>query len=537
MIEYSNLITNLEGVFWFPADADTIFEGRIENGMLFLRTTNNNFLEYANSLSDTHYIIIHGKSKDDVDITIKGTMLKLARTSDPTFDICFNVLLVLCGKLFNCLTDISLNAIIVSFTNITKWISSHMITYSDHSENSSIVKFDINDDLELQFFNGQPIRPRDKLNIDKFFNVYVKLTSKTMGRSIDEWFYQKTILQDFLNFNITDRPVLVHSLYWVINEAGVNEIIEVQYKSFVSDKMNKCTNTKPVLVRFNGNEHRIQKILKNWYEFAKNKVIYSFYFNYMYETTTFELRVFKMASFLEAFHGAYVFEQSKSEIYNEKENRKKNIFEKISIMELSSKDEEYLRNKIGDTSLSLKERFTELFDPFWKLIAVQNPLLSFVCIEDPKKIKLDIVNEMKEKLVSILNEKKVIDRNQYEDKRQELYNGLLQNISNDCKLKLSFLFLIRRITIDNFASVASTYRNIMGHSLKKHSEIHPYKWFYMAKTLEFVSQIWILKKVLELNNKEIEDVYFLNKYDSIEVIVSSNIQEYDHASFPYRTEF
>lgn len=535
MIDYSNLITNLEGIFWFPEDTKTIFKGIIENGMLFLRITNNIFLENAYFLKNTHYVIIQGKSKDNVDITIRGSMSEYSRTNGETFDICFNVFMVLHGKLYTSMTDVKFNAIIINFTNIAKWISSHMITYSDLSVNSSIIKFEIDDDLEIQFFNERPIRPRDKLNIDNFFNVYVKLTSKTGGKSLDEWFKLKNIIQDFINFNITDSPVLVHSIYGIIDDGVENKEIDIQFKSFISKKMNKCDNTKSVLIKFKKHESQIQKMLKNWFEFSKNKVIYSFYFNYMYEPTSFELRVFKLASFLEAFHDEYVFEESRSDIYKEKVNRKKNIFDKIPIMDLTSKDEEYLRNKIGDTSLSLKERFTELFDPFWKLIAVQNPLLSFVCIDDPKKIKLDLTSETKEELVRILDEKKLIDMNHSDVKRQDLYKRLLQNISNDCKLKLSFFYLIRQITIDSFASVASTYRNIIGHSLNKHSKIHPYRWLYMAKTLEFVSQIWILKKIFELENKEIEDIYSLDKYDNIEVIICSNIQEYDHHSLSHKT--
>jgi len=137
---------------------------------------------------------------------------------------------------------------------------------------------------------------------------------------------------------------------------------------------------------------------------------------------------------------------------------------------------------------------------------------------------------MKNELLRILKTKKVIDMNQSGVERQELYKGLIQNINNNCDLKVCFLNLIRQITTDNFVGMASTYRNIMGHSLKKHYTIHPYKWLYMAKTIEFVSQIWILKKIFELENNEIEDIYSLNKYDAIEVIICSNIQEYDHHS-------
>jgi len=376
----------LEGIFWFPEDTKTIFEGKIENGMLFLQTTNNSFLENVNFLNNTHYVIIHGKSKDNVDITIRGSMSEYNRTNNETFNICFNVFLVLHGKLFNSLTDIRFNAIIINFTKVAKWISSHMITYSDLSVNHSIIKFDIDEECELQFLNGRPIRPRDKLNIDNFFNVYVKLISKTGDKSLDEWFYLKKIIQDFLNFNITDSAVLVHSIYGILDNDSEDKEIDIQFKSFVSNKMNKCDNTKPNLIRFDKYALVIEKILQNWFEFAKNKVIYIFYFNYMFETTTFELRVFKLASFLEAFHNAFVFDESSSDIYKEKVVRKKSIIDKIPTMNLTSKDEEYLRNKIGDTSLSLKERFIELFDPFWKLIAVQNPLLSFVRIDDPMKI-------------------------------------------------------------------------------------------------------------------------------------------------------
>ena len=248
----------------------------------------------------------------------------------------------------------------------------------------------------------------------------------------------------------------------------------------------------------------------------------------MYETTTFELRVFKLASFLEAFHNTYVFNESSSLIYAEKVNRKNYTYIETPDMELSPKNKKYLRNKKGKTSLSLKERFTELFDPFWKLITVQNPLLSFVTIDDPKSITLDLKTEMKNELVKVIKAKSEIDMNKTKDERESMYKELLQNINKNCELKLSFMYLIRRITIDNFAGIASRYRNIIGHSLTEHTQIHPYKWLYMAKILEFVSQIWILKKVFGLENKRIEEIYCLNEYDPIEVIIYSNIQEYNH---------
>lgn len=127
------------------------------------------------------------------------------------------------------------------------------------------------------------------------------MVSKKSDKSHHEWFEIKQTIQDFLNFVITEKNVLDCSLYGINENNSEEKEIDIQFKSFVTDEMNKCKNRKPTLLRFDLNEDKIQKFLKNWFNFKENKVIYSFYFNYMYETTTFELRVFKLVSFLRLF--------------------------------------------------------------------------------------------------------------------------------------------------------------------------------------------------------------------------------------------
>jgi hypothetical protein len=169
----------------------------------------------------------------------------------------------------------------------------------------------------------------------------------------------------------------------------------------------------------------------------------------------------------------------------------------------------------------------ELIEPFVRSIYSLNPIYSYVSLEEIKKIDMGVDSELKTKLIDIILKKREIDSMESKTERIRKYQDLVAEINNNHKIKLNFLFLTTHITINNFSGVISSYRNIIGHSLSDHSKIDSYKWYYMAKILEYISQIWILKKIFELDTSEIEGIYFMEEANPVEMIVESNIQEYN----------
>ncbi len=532
---YRSLVEDRSGTFWLPNDVELLFDGKMEDGKLFLKTSNEKFLEQMNFIRNSQWILFHGGSNKNEDMTLKASLLNLHDSNHSVFELILDVFLVLYGKLIDTIEGIQFKAIMINFTNIHKWISPYLITYSTIAKDRSIIEYEINDDYSISFLKRQPIKDKDKATMDRFFNVYVKINSRQGVKSIEEWFNLKQTIQDFLNFMITGKNVEVHSLYGILEGDSRGNEIEIQFKSFITDEMNKCGNIKPVLLRFDLYEDQIPKFLQNWFEFKENSVIYSFYFNYMYELTTFELRVFKLVSFFEAFHQSYVFNKETSLIHKEKVDQKVRILDKLSLVQFDSKDKFYLTSKICDTRLYLKERFMELIEPFVRSIYILNPIYSYVNLEEIKKIDIGIDSELKTKLINIILKKKEIDSMESKAERIQKYQDLVAEINSDHKLKLNFLFLITYITINNFSGVISSYRNIIGHSLRDHSKIDSYKWYYMAKILEYVSQIWILKKIFDLDTIEIEGIYFMEEANPIEMIIESNIQEYNQKKYSKKT--
>lgn len=172
----------------------------------------------------------------------------------------------------------------------------------------------------------------------------------------------------------------------------------------------------------------------------------------------------------------------------------------------------------------------ELIEPFARSVYVLNPIYSYVNTEELKEIDLGIDEKLKNSLINTIIRKKQIDSVDSEVERDKKYQELIDEINSDHKIKLISLLLSTHIAINNLSGTLRDYRNIIGHSKNKHSEIHSYKWLFMANILEFISQIWILRIVFELKIKEIEEIYFLEEAAPINMIIESNIQEYNHKS-------
>lgn len=519
--------------FWFVDDKSKTFDGIINTDYLDIKTTtldDSYFLDQARRNNKT--LIIQGNLRNGKKITAIASFLGSKEDAD-NCRFRFSLKYVFYDVHFDS-SDIRFKAIMVNFLNINRWITPYAITYAKEGSIEHEITIDIDDVYLLKFFHRRPVRDEDKKTTDKHQeNVYVIIESKKDEKNFVELLELMNVIQDFLNFVITENSVLPNSTYGVTQKNGEENLTLIEAKLKSRDgRMNKSKVKRPVL--FHSSEHMdiLEKIFKKWFEFKNShNTIYRYYMDSIYgPTDAIELSYFKLAAFLEGYHRESFEKNGRSRMRKLKDKYFQSIetmLKEIDVDEGYIKTVNFMLRKHKD--LSLAQRLREIFEDYIELISVTGPVLSFF---DKKRlcdwIREKVVDKnIREKLVKVIDLKIEADSKIIDQERKQKCNTIVDFLkSEDVSIRSEMLLFVKFVLTEKFAKEFATFRNVIGHVLdRKYQDIPQNKWIYAFKILQLTGQLCILS-LLEFTPHEISNMFFLDRQNDIEklrTIIETNI--------------
>lgn len=420
-----------------------------------------------------------------------------------------------------------LKEIIVSYTNIESFINLNDINNSKYNRDGSGIRFRLKDDMIIHIFAARPLDVADRTNSDRFgSNIYIRFTLDN-SISLKDFIDNKIgVFTDLLNFLNNHTPISINSVYGIINDQEESKrcIIKSYAKSVLK---HKDFSISCLLNRFSYIENKFETILDKWYSFKQFTLIYALILDHIYKKDSSEIGIFKLTSFLEAFHREIFFTKECSKIYKSREFNINRILYSPEFLTIpfNEKDKKLIKCELeGLKELSLKDRLTELFLPFYKLITVLNPIYSFCEINQLNEIgKTRFLRRVE--ILNIIREKKENDKTCSKTRDIE-YEKIIKRILNDHNLTKQFLDFSYEVTLNIFTTRIKNYRNTMMHGKQDYEKITKDQIYYMVKILEFICSILIINKIFGYRADEIDEIFELRNANRVERIIKSNIYEY-----------
>jgi hypothetical protein len=370
-----------------------------------------------------------------------------------------------------------------------------------------------------------------------YYRLFLKVPLCSLSQPDEKNFVELlelvNVIQDFLNFVITENSVLPNSTYGVAQKNGEENLITIEHKLKGTDgRMNKSKVKRPVL--FHSSEHMdvVEKIFKKWFEFRNShNTIYRYYVDSIYGATdAIELSYFKLAAFLEGYHREFFEKNSTSRMRKLKGKHLDSIetmLKEIEVDEGYIKTVKFMLSKHKE--LSLAQRLREIFECYSEIISVSGPVLSFF---DKKRlcewIREKVVDRnTRDKLVKVIDLKIEADSEIVDQERKQECNTIVDFLkSGDASIRSEMLLFVKFVLTEKFAKEFATFRNVIGHVLdRKYQDIPQNKWIYAFKILQLTGQLCILS-LLEFTPREISTMFFLDRQNDIEklrTIIETNI--------------
>lgn len=528
-----------EGSFWFPEYDDVKLKGRI------MKEESNNFYLYLETSSFNDSVKIQNAEKDQ-EILINGI---LENSSPATFVVSlsskqenlaisenkykltlkFEILFAFYGKHFNRIDGIKFDNIVITYQNLEKWITYHdSIDYFNGKDKRKTLKID---DKVIQIYYNPPISYRDHNIAAKPFHKVLYLDISSSNKvSLDEVFEIKSILQDFFNFFVTGYNVTMNSIYGLITEHKSTRIIAIEYKSLITEKMNKSKVITPFLKSYGEVDSKFQNLLNRLYDLRKTwSSIYHYYFGEIYLGLPVDMKLFLLSSFLESYHR--IFYEKESTIRRKNQTSLQSISPRVLASDLHDEDKNTVMNSLKEyySRIILKDRLREIFSKYRNLISINTPVFSILSEKQIEAIinSLDSEETTKSHILNIIHRKKELDLKIMDGR--DRYNSVIDELLQKQNAKLAdelrqFAILL---SVEALPQQISGLRNAIAHATEKRSNIEARHWLFMVKILEFVCQLCMLSQ-MGFTNRELSEIFFLNQItvrQKIEGLIHSNIYQ------------
>jgi hypothetical protein len=145
--------------------------------------------------------------------------------------------------------DIKFNGLVVNLKGINKWITPSDILFSENEGQRQVWNIDINESYSIKFLYEKPITDSDDATVDNIGeNVYIRIDSQSGSRNFEELLEQKNVIQDFLNFVITENSVFPQSVYGIIRTGDSEKLVKTRNQILLDSMTNKSKNTKTSVI-------------------------------------------------------------------------------------------------------------------------------------------------------------------------------------------------------------------------------------------------------------------------------------------------
>lgn len=290
--------------------------------------------------------------------------------------------------------NIELEKIVVSYSNLNKWISALHDLEIDRSQEERIYNspaITVNDECRIQITSSPTFQKVDSKTI---IEDNIRFTIESLGdKSFSHYLRIEGKLRDFLNFVITKGAVIVQSFEGFVKQESELRSFTVLFRTYITERMHKIDVKSPSLFHYSDVSADLKPILDNWFRlYSQNKVIMDLFFGVVYNTQSFPSNNFIMLfTAIEAYHQAAMDDCSK--------RKKEKVFfgdillkkvEEYGFLKEERERLEQLINLFGK-QLSSKERLEEIYDQFADIL----PSLAY---------KIETRNKFIRKIVDIRND-------------------------------------------------------------------------------------------------------------------------------------
>jgi hypothetical protein len=287
-----------EDYFWFPKFADVKFRGRIEkeeSDTLYLESSSLEKSVKIEKILKNREIVIHGVLHNSISATFIVMLIHKKEnlrflSNNYLLALNFRILYAYYGYHFNRTEDIKFNSLIVAFKGLQRWISYNDVFRGKQTKNTLRLGNKL-----IDIYYRLPITNRDHKISSRSDGkvIYVEIkSSKSM--KFKDLLIIKSIIQDFFNFFITGESVITNSVYGKLNNNSKSNVITVEYRSPINERMNKSRVRTPVLITYSEIHTNLETLIKKFSRFRKKaNTAYNYYFSEMYQgTLPLELRFF-----------------------------------------------------------------------------------------------------------------------------------------------------------------------------------------------------------------------------------------------------
>lgn len=362
---------NYDGKWWLPNKPDYVFLGSLsfnqQKGAIL--SLIGSFDQIGDKISE-HEIILGELSDgqkitlDRVSSTYEYSYLDFRKSS-------IEVQRIFLGAHFLRSEDIKFDSIIVTFSNLDKWIDFNDIHgrfFSTENGKSISMTYEKCDPIKIKITNKYQInivaKPEGHLPTPQLWEGYITekrcIELKSLiEKSFDEYINLYGIIQNFLNF-IIPNEVLVESIEgiaeahksdpYIHNHSIKQQHIQIFYKSPIFKMMKPKAKSQPLLpFQELQDSNQLENYLIKWFEISeKFKPVFDLYFGVMYSPEMYsEFQFLGLAQALESYHGIKSSQKRKWLM-----ERAKELFENyldIATVYFKFADRETFATKVKDT--------------------------------------------------------------------------------------------------------------------------------------------------------------------------------------------